>query len=82
MSVVIALECTGGIDILLSGHAGFGVARFTVELVRALGCGIVRAPDPALPGHAHVTGKKTYGRRSRFSRGCGILRKPVVEADH
>jgi hypothetical protein len=58
LSVVIAAECTGGIDTLLRNHERFGVASFTAGQVRAHGWGIVRAPDDELPGHAHVLGKK------------------------
>lgn len=76
LSVVIASECQGGLSTLLRGHPRYGVASFTVGEVRALGWGIVRAPDNELPGHAHVTGKKTHGQRSRLAKACRMLKNP------
>ena len=76
LSVVLAVECTGGLATLLKGHDRFGVVTFTVGEIRAFGWGIVRKPDPDLPGHCHVTGKKTHGQRSRLAKACRILRAP------
>jgi hypothetical protein len=76
MSVIIAAECVGGIDALLSGCEGFGVASFTAGEVRQLGFGVVRDPDPAVPGHALVVGNKSHGKRNRLARLCRLLRTP------
>lgn len=76
LSVVIAAECTGGVSTLLRNHEGFGVASFTVGQVRAHGWGIVRAPDDELPGHAHVLGKKSRGKRAALARSCRMIRDP------
>jgi hypothetical protein len=76
MSVVIADECTGGLSTLLHNHERFGVASFTVGQVRAHGWGVVRAPDDELPGHAHVMGKKSHGKRAALAKSCRMLRHP------
>jgi alpha-D-ribose 1-methylphosphonate 5-triphosphate synthase subunit PhnG len=77
LSVVIASECTGGMETLLSGHEGFGIVAFTVGDVRAHGWGIVRAPDVHLPGHAHVTGaRKTQAQRKAIARRCTVVVEP------
>lgn len=78
LSVVIADECTGGIATLLAGHPKFGVASFTVGEARALGWGVIRVPDVNLPGHAHVTGKKTGSKKSKLARTCRIIVTPTV----
>lgn len=78
MSVVIADECTGGESTLLRGHDGFGIARFTAGDVRALGWGVVRAPDDELPGHAHVLGRKTLGGCRKLARRCRVSPEPQV----
>jgi hypothetical protein len=79
MSVVIAVECTGGEITLLSGHNGFGIASFTVGDVRTLGWGVVRDPDENLPGHALVLGKKTRGTCLRLAKSCQVLCQPAVQ---
>ena len=79
LSVVIATECTGGIDTLLAGHLGFGVAAFTAGEVRAFEWGVVRAPDTLLPGHAHVLGKKGRRARKTLAMSCRVLREPAAE---
>ena len=81
LSVVIAAECTGGVETLLEGHDDFGVASFTVAEVRSRGWGVVRAADESLPGHAHVTGRKTKGQRSSLVKTCRMLREPRTSAD-
>ena len=77
MSVVISRECTGGLDTLLRGHESFGVFSFSAGEARQLGCRVVRAPDPDLPGHALVLGRK--GRRGwvNLARARPMIREPV-----
>lgn len=76
-SVVIAVECTGGINTLLPGHDRFGVASFTVAQVRSLGFGVVRKPDDTLPGHAHVTGRKApRSKLLTLARAGQMMRYP------
>lgn len=75
-SVVIAAECTGGIATLLRGHEEYGVASFTVQHIREIGFGIIRVPDAELPGHAHITGKASRGKRADLARKCTMLRIP------
>jgi len=77
LSVVIASDCAGGTATLLKGHDGFGVVEFTVGEIRALGWGIVRAPDDQLPGHAHVTGRKSRALRSRLAKVCRMIVNPA-----
>jgi hypothetical protein len=74
LSVALSSECS--LDELLVGHNGFGVVSFTAGQARAFGWGVVRAPSEDYPGHAHVTGKKTQGQRSRLAKACRILRMP------
>ena len=81
MSVVIADECEGGEAALLRGHPGFGIASFTVGDVRGLGWGVVRAPDENLPGHAHVTGRKSRSKLRQLAKLCHIRRAPTLERD-
>lgn len=76
LSVVIATECDGGLATLLADHDEYGVASFTVAQIRDRGWGIVRVSDDALPGHAHVTGKKTSGQRSSLTKECQMLVVP------
>lgn len=76
LSVVIASECEGGVPTLLRGHERFGVASFTVGEVRGYGWGVVRAPVEGLPGHAHVTGRKSQGKRAKLAKSCRMLRDP------
>lgn len=76
LSVVIASECTGGMATLLQGHERYGVASLTAGQARVLGWGIIRVPDPDLPGHAHLTGKKTKGQLRRMAKGCLMLKPP------
>lgn len=76
LSVVIVSECAGGLSTLLRGHARYGIASFTVREVRGLSWGIVRSADDELPGHAHVTGKKTHGQRSRLAKNCRMVKNP------
>jgi len=76
LSVVIAAECTGGLETLLQGLPTFGVASFTAGDVRRLGLGVVRVQDESLPGHAHVTGHKTKSTRNRLARSCRMVRYP------
>lgn len=78
LSVVIASECTGGLATLLEAHEDFGVASFTVGEIRDRGWGIVRVPDEKLPGHAHVTGKKSHGKRASLVKTARILKAPEV----
>ena len=76
LSVVLADECTGGMDTLLRNHEDFGVASFSVGEVREFGWGVMRIPDPELPGHAHVLGPKTKSQRSKLAKKCRMLRTP------
>ncbi len=79
MSAVIAEECTGGLGTLLRGHDGFGVAGFTVGAIRALGWGVVRAPQAELPGHVQITGntgKKNHKSRTALARSCRMILDP------
>jgi len=76
LSVVIAVECEGGLGTLLAGHVGYGVASFTVGDIRDRGWGIVRVPDDELPGHAHVTGKKSHSKRASLAKKCTIRVEP------
>jgi hypothetical protein len=78
LSVVIADECIGGVQTLLAGHDGFGVASFTVADIRDRGWGIVRVADDELPGHAYVTRKKSHGKRSSLAKNCKMLVIPAV----
>lgn len=80
LSVVIANECTGGLDTLLEGLVGFGVASFTVSEIRERAWGIVRVRDEKLPGHAHVTGNKTKGKRSSLAKRCRMIKMPSAGA--
>ena len=78
MSAVIATECTGGLATLLKDHETYGVACFKVREVRALGWGVVRAPDPNLPGHVHImgnTGKQNGNKhkRSGLAKSCRMI---------
>jgi hypothetical protein len=79
MSAVLASECT--IEALLTNHESYGVACFKVGEIRALGWGVVRAPNPDLPGHVHImgnTGKKNgnYGKRRTLAKTCRMIRYP------
>lgn len=74
MSVVVASECSDGVDNLLRGHESFGVVEFTVGFARRLRQGVVRAPLPEQPSHAHVVGRKTDGTKKRFAREARIVR--------
>ncbi len=74
MSVVVASECTDGVDGLLRGHESLGVVEFTVGFARGLRQGVVRAPLPEQSAHAHVVGRKTDGTKKRFAREARIVR--------
>jgi hypothetical protein len=76
LSVVIAAECPGGMDAILVGHEGFGVASFTAGEARRFGWGVVRVPLAESPAHAHVTGRKTGGQRSELAKACRMLKDP------
>jgi len=76
LSAVIASECL--LETLLKGHETFGVACFTVAEIRAFGWGVIRVPDPELPGHVHITGNTgTPNHKKRASLGtpCRMIRK-------
>ncbi len=74
MSVAVAAECVDGVEGLLRGHETFGVVEFTVGFARGLRQGVVRAPLPEHPEHAHVVGHKTDGTKKRFARESRIVR--------
>lgn len=80
LSVVVAGRCEGGLDTLLRGHHGFGVAAFTAGFARELGCQVSLAPDDQLPGHAHVLGPQSRSQLKKLARQlatkCRILREP------
>ncbi len=79
LSAVIASECTGGLATLLEGDQTFGVACFTVGEIRAFGWGVIRVPDPKLPGHVHITGntgKKNHKKRAALGKSCRMIRYP------
>jgi hypothetical protein len=78
MSVVIAMECTGGLDTFLKGAQGFGVALLTVGQVRTQKLGVVRYPDPELPGHAHVVGKKTKSVKKHLYEDARLILEPAL----
>jgi hypothetical protein len=63
---------------LLRDHDGFGVAGFTAGDARSLTLGVIRFPVVELPGHAHVTGKKTHGIRKKLAMACRILHNPTT----
>jgi hypothetical protein len=80
LSAVIASECT--LETLLKDHTSYGVASFTVREIRAFGWGVIRVPDPELPGHVHITGhmgKKNQNRQKRAILGktCRMIRDPL-----
>jgi hypothetical protein len=80
MSVVIASECTGGLNTLLKNLIGFGVAVLTVQQLRARGLGVVRFPDADLPGHAHVIGRKSQSVRRKLAReDARIILEPTPD---
>src|SRR5437867_262045 len=60
LSAVISAECP--LEVLLRGHETFRVVSFSVGLVREIGYGVIRVHDDELPGHVHITGKKTDSR--------------------
>lgn len=69
MSVLIADECEGPEE-ALEGNEGFYLVEFTAGDVRALEPpqGVVPAPRPDQPAHAHVCGRKTYSVRSTLAK--------------
>ena len=69
MSAFIAAEC-GGVDVLLQGHADYGVAAFTAGFAREKGQVIYRRPDAPEPGHVFVQGPKTRGVMRALARTC------------
>ena len=75
LSAVIANECP--LETLLRKHETYGVASFTVGFVREIGYGVIRVPDEELPGHIHITGKKTDGRSRALARRCSMVRYPM-----
>ena len=80
ISVVIATECTGGLNTLLAGHDGFGVAVLTVGQVRQFGLGVIRHQDDSLPGHAHITGKKSRSIERKLSTAARMIQDPIIPA--
>jgi len=83
LSAVIASECTGGLATLLEGDETFGVACFTVGEIRAFGWGVIRVPDPKLPGHVHITGntgKRNHKHRATLGKSCRMIKDPVPPA--
>ncbi len=78
--MVIAGECP--LETLIKDHERYGVACFRVREIRAFGWGVIRVPDPELPGHVHITGhrgKKNRNRQKRAELGrcCRMIRDPA-----
>lgn len=69
MSVFLA-SGTPGPDAALAGHDGHALAAITAGLARANGQGVVRAPLPGLPSHAHVEGPKPKSIQRRLARAA------------
>ncbi len=75
MSVVLAAE-SRGVDAVLAGYAGYGLVAITAGLARACGQGVVRAPLPDEPAHAHVVGAKTSSVKKRLARDARSIVEP------
>lgn len=76
MSVFVARMTT--VEVVLSGHEGFGVVEFTAGFVRRppLGQVVFLAEVDEQPGHAKVAGRKTSGVRRAFARSARWVRRP------
>jgi hypothetical protein len=80
LSAVIASECP--LETLVKDHETYGVACFTVAEIRAFGWGVIRVPDPELPGHVHITGHR--GKKNQnpkklrdLAKSCRMIRDPA-----
>src|SRR5574341_337646 len=77
MSAVISSECP--LETLLNKHDTYRVYSFTAGYVRnELGYGVIRVHDDELPGHVHITGKKTDGRSRKLARKCLLVHPPPL----
>lgn len=76
MSVTIAEEAVG-VDVLLDGHEGYGVASFPARVARH-DCGqhLVRRPLPKNPAHAEVVGRKTDAVKKKLRLASTVLVQP------
>jgi hypothetical protein len=75
MSAVLAAE-SRGVEAVLAGHEGYGLVAITAGLARACGQGVVRAPLPDEPAHAHVVGPKTNSVKKRLAREARSIVEP------
>ena len=65
-------------DDVLKDHESFGLVALTVAEIRAQGLGIIRAPLPDNPNHAHLQGKKTTGKKRRLAAAAEWIREPRI----
>lgn len=63
VSVTIASEST--LTEFLRGYPDHSVIAFTAGAARALGCTVVRDPEPDNPAHALVCGPRSRGRLNK-----------------
>lgn len=54
-------------DDVLENLSGYSLAAVTAGQARALGQGVVRAPEPDEPAHCHMVGKKGKGTRKKLA---------------
>ena len=54
-------------DDVLKNLSGYSLAAVTAGQARALGQGVVRAPEPDEPAHCHMVGKKGKGARKKLA---------------
>ena len=64
-------------DKVLRGHKGFGLVSLTVGDIRDAGLGIVRAPNPEDPHHAHIQGKKTGAAKRGLAKAAVWISRPA-----
>ncbi len=74
-SAFLETECLG-IESILEGYDGYGIASFSVGHVRTCGQGVVRIEE-TLPGHAHVIGDKPRRVRKLLSGKAIVVHKPT-----
>ncbi len=74
MSVFVARVTS--LEIVLHGHAGFGVVAFSAGFARGLGQTVYFSPDDGPQGHAKVAGPKTGGVRRALARAARWVRRP------
>lgn len=75
VSVYLEAEC-GGVDAVIEGHSGYGVASLQSGLARAQGQGITRVPE-GTAGHAHIVGDKPKRIQKALSKGATIVLAPL-----